>query len=298
MDYHVPVMLRECLEGLKIGKGGVYVDATFGGGGHSKAILEALDDEGRLFGFDRDVRALDNRWSDKRLKVIHANYSHMQRYLKLEGVTAVNGILADLGVSSHQLNNPERGFSFRFDEALDMRMDRSQSLDARHVVNEYEAGELQRIFSAYGEVRNARTLARAIVEARKASPVETTGRLGEIASSVAYGPASKYLARVFQAIRIEVNGELDALKAFLEQAAGLLVSGGRLVVIAYHSLEDRLVKHFMRYGVFEGEPERDLYGRFEAPFRAVAGKPLQPSDQETEENPRARSARLRIAEKQ
>jgi len=217
--------------------------------------------------------------------------------LKLEGVSKVDGILADLGVSSYQLNEPERGFSFRFDEELDMRMDRQQSLDAAQVVNTYDVKALQLMFSQYGEVRNARTLAHRIVDARKESAITTTGQLKEVAASVSGGPENKYLARVFQAIRIEVNGELDALKEFLQQSMEMLEEGGRLVIMSYHSLEDRLVKNFFRSGVFSGEPEKDMFGRYEHHLKIITRKPVEPSEEEIELNPRARSARLRIAEK-
>lgn len=297
MDYHVPVMLAECLEGLAIRKDGIYVDATFGGGGHSRAILEKLGPKGKLFGLDRDADALENTWNDDRLKVIRTNYKNIRQFLKLEGVTRVDGILADLGVSSYQINEPERGFSFRFDEPLDMRMDRRQEWSARDVVRDYSAAKLQDMFSSYGEVRNARTLARRIVEARQESAIETTGELREAILPVIHGPEHKYLARVYQAIRIEVNAELDSLKAFLEQSVELLATGGRLVVLSYHSLEDRLVKNFIRKGVFEGEPEKDLYGHYEHHLKAVNKKPAEPTAEEQLRNPRSRSARLRIAEK-
>jgi len=297
MEYHIPVMLHECLDGLEISENGTYIDATFGGGGHSKAILELLGSKGRLFGLDRDADAISNTWDDNRLKVIKTNYRNMKRFLKLEGVSKVDGILADLGVSSYQLNEPERGFSFRFDEELDMRMDRQQSLDAAQVVNTYDVKALQLMFSQYGEVRNARTLAHRIVDARKESAITTTGQLKEVAASVSGGPENKYLARVFQAIRIEVNGELDALKEFLQQSMEMLEEGGRLVIMSYHSLEDRLVKNFFRSGVFSGEPEKDMFGRYEHHLKIITRKPVEPSEEEIELNPRARSARLRIAEK-
>ncbi|MCP4123799.1 MAG: 16S rRNA (cytosine(1402)-N(4))-methyltransferase RsmH [Bacteroidetes bacterium] len=297
MEYHIPVMLQECLDGLRIEEDATYVDATFGGGGHSKAILELLSAKGRLFGLDRDADAIGNTWDDNRLKVIKTNYKNMKRFLKLEGVSSVDGILADLGVSSYQLNEPERGFSFRFDEELDMRMDRGQSISASNVINDYDAKSLQQIFSQYGEVRNARTLAHKIIDARKEAPIETTGQLRNIVTAASHGPEHKALAKVFQAIRIEVNGELDALKLFLEQSVDMLRTGGRLVVMSYHSLEDRLVKNYFKKGVFSGEPEKDMFGRYEHHLKVITRKPMEPTDQEVLVNPRARSARLRIAEK-
>jgi len=297
MEYHIPVMLQECLDGLGIKEDGTYIDATFGGGGHSKAILELLSAKGRLFGLDRDADAIGNTWDDNRLKVIKTNYKNMKRFLKLEGVSSVDGILADLGVSSYQLNEPERGFSFRFDEELDMRMDRAQSLSASNVINDYDARSLQQIFSQYGEVRNARTLAHKIVDARKEAPIETTGQLRNIVTAASHGPEHKVLAKVFQAIRIEVNGELDALKSFLEQSVDMLRTGGRLVVMSYHSLEDRLVKNYIKKGVFSGDPEKDMFGRYEHHLKVITRKPIEPTDEEVLINPRARSARLRIAEK-
>jgi 16S rRNA (cytosine1402-N4)-methyltransferase len=297
MEYHVPVMLKECLEGLRIREDGIYVDATFGGGGHSKAILELLGKKGRVVAFDRDADAITNDCGDSRLKLIRANYRNIGRFLKLEGISRVDGILADLGVSSHQLDEPERGFSYRFDEALDMRMDTQQSLTAFEVVNGYEKDALQSVFSRFGEVRNARRLAAHVVAARAAGPITTTGQLAGITREVAFRPEAKYLARVFQAIRIEVNAELDALREFLEQSAELLASGGRLVVMSYHSLEDRLVKNFMKKGVFEGEPVKDIFGRFEHCLKVINRKPLEAGRDEIAVNPRARSAKLRIAEK-
>ncbi len=297
MDYHIPVMLHECVDGLQIKSNGVYVDVTFGGGGHSREILKRLGDDGRLFGLDRDDEALANSWNDKRLKVIQTNYKNMKRFLRLEGITKVDGILADLGVSSHQLDAPERGFSFRFDEALDMRMDRKQVLSAFTVVNEYDVKRLQNILGFYGEVRNARTLANRIVEARKEGIIKTTGEFRSAIKSCIKGPENKYLAKVFQAIRIEVNGELEAVKQFLTQSLDILNEGGRIVVMSYHSLEDRLVKNFFKKGVFEGEPEKDMFGRYEHHLKEITKKPLGASEAEIKENPRARSARLRIAEK-
>ncbi len=297
MEYHLPVMLHQCVEGLQIKPEGVYVDVTFGGGGHSREILKHLSAEGKLFGLDRDQEALANAWDDNRLKVIKANYKNMKQFLRLEGITKVDGILADLGVSSHQLDQPERGFSFRFDEALDMRMDNTQTLSAHTVVNQYEAKALQNVLGFYGEVRNARTLANHIVQARQEKSINTTGDLRKVIQPCMKGQENKYLAKVFQAIRIEVNGELEAIKAFLQQSMEMLNQGGRLVVMSYHSLEDRLVKNYMKTGVFEGEPEKDIFGRYEHFFKMLTKKPVEASEQELKENPRSRSARLRIAEK-
>lgn len=297
MEYHVPVLLEACLNGLRINPDGTYIDATFGGGGHSRAILELLGDEGRLFAFDRDAEAVANQWIDNRLKVIQTNYKNIERFMRLEGVTEVDGILADLGVSSHQINEAERGFSFRYDAPLDMRMNQGETLTAEQVVNTYSPTQLQQMFSQYGEVRNARTLASHLVKRRGEVAVQTTGQLRALAEEVAGGPVNKYLAKVFQAIRIEVNGELEAIKEFVIQAKGLLRKGGRLVVMSYHSLEDRLVKNYFRGGVFEGEPVKDLYGRTDHDLKLITRKVVQPTEGEIKENPRARSARLRIAEK-
>lgn len=297
MEYHIPVMLQECLDGLELKQQGVFVDATFGGGGHSKAILKNLGDNAQLFGLDRDSDAFQNQIEDKRFKLIKTNYKNIKRFLRLEGVAKVDGILADLGISSYQIDEPTRGFSFRFDEPLDMRMNREQTLSAIQVVNEYDAKTLQNIFGFYGEVRNARTLALQIESARKQNRIETTGQLVEAIRPCLKGPEHKYLAKVFQAIRIEVNEELESLKQFLIQSTELLKSSGRLVIMSYHSLEDRLVKNFFRKGVFEGEPEKDLYGNYEHNLKIITRKPIEASAEEQKINPRSRSAKLRIAEK-
>ena len=242
--YHKPVMVTECLDGLKIKAGGVYVDATYGGGGHSRAILEQLDGEGRLYGFDQDADAVANALEDNRVKVIHANFRHIKSFLRLEGVRKVDGILADLGISSHQIDEAGRGFSTRADGELDMRMDRRQETSAKEIVNGYDEGELRQLLKMYGELPNAAQVAKAICEARKKDEIVTTSELCEaVKHHLPKGFENKYLAMIFQAIRIEVNGELEALKAMLEQSAELLNEGGRLVVISYHSLEDRLVKN-------------------------------------------------------
>lgn len=295
--YHRPVMLTEALEGLAIRPDGVYVDVTFGGGGHSRAILEQLGAEGRLLAFDQDQDALQNTIKDDRFMLIPHNFRHLQRFLRLHKALPVDGVLADLGISSHQIDTPERGFSTRYDARLDMRMQQEGALDAYTVINTYSEQELQQVFGQYGELPATNRLAKAIVQQRALSPIETTEQLKAVAAPFAKGKPAQYFAQLFQAIRIEVNQELEALKDFLQQSAEVLKQGGRLVVIAYHSLEDRLVKNYMKKGAFEGEALKDFYGQPLMPFKTVVGKALQPSDQEIQENPRARSARLRIAEK-
>jgi len=295
--YHVPVLLKETVDGLNIKPEGVYVDVTFGGGGHSKEILNRLDENGRLYAFDQDEDAVKNTIDDPRFTLIEANFANIKNYLRLEGVKEVDGILADLGISSHQINKPERGFSTRYDEDLDMRMDKSADLSAYDVVNNYSEHDLRRIFSQYGDLRNAGTLARSIVKAREGAPIKTTGQLNEIVSK--HFPKlklNKFLAKLYQAIRIEVNGEIEALKKLLEQSAKIIKPGGRLSVISYHSLEDRLVKRFIRDGQFEGQPEKDMYGNVSVPFKKV-GKLIVPDEDEIKQNPRARSAKLRIGER-
>lgn len=296
--YHNPVMVSECLDGLAVKAGGVYVDATYGGGGHSRAIISRLGDDGRLYAFDQDADALGNAIDDSRVKLIHANFRHIKAFLRLESVTGVDGIMADLGVSSHQIDVPERGFSTRMDGELDMRMDCSQELTAKEVVNCYDETELARIMKMYGELPNARQVAHSICEARKASGLERTSNLVDaVRRHLPRGYENKYLAMIFQAIRIEVNGELEALKSMLEQSVELLKAGGRLVVISYHSLEDRLVKNYIKTGNFDGEIVKDFYGNVIAPLRAVGRKVIVPSVEEIQGNSRARSAKLRIAEK-
>jgi 16S rRNA (cytosine1402-N4)-methyltransferase len=295
--YHVPVMLKECIDGLQIQQNGIYVDVTFGGGGHSREILQHLGDKGKLFAFDVDEDAKRNVPDDKRFTLIQSNYRHIKRFLRLYGVTQVNGILADFGISSHQIDEPSRGFATRFDAPLDMRMNRSEGISARDVVNTYSAEQLQHILGYYGEVINAKTLAHRIVEARAQQPIETTGELVEVCRAVAKGIEVKYFAQVFQAIRIEVNDELNAIREFLQQSMEILVPGGRLVVMSYHSLEDRLTKNFMKAGVFEGEPKKDLYGNYEHHLKVITRKPIEATAEELKINTRARSAKLRIAEK-
>lgn len=295
--YHIPVMLNECIEALQIQPDGIYVDVTFGGGGHSGKILERLGEKGKLFAFDVDEDAKRNVPDDQRFTLIQANYRHLKRFLKLYGVTKVQGILADFGISSHQIDEPSRGFATRFDAPLDMRMNTKEGISAKEVVNTYSAGQLQHILGFYGEVINAKTLANKIVEHRASQPIETTKDLVDICKTVSKGIEAKYLAQVFQAIRIEVNDELNAIKDFLQQSEEVLDSGGRLVVMSYHSLEDRLTKNFMKNGVFEGEPEKDVFGRFEHHLKVVNKKPIEAGGEELKVNSRARSAKLRIAEK-
>ncbi len=296
--YHVPVMLRECIEALAIKPEGIYVDVTYGGGGHSQAIMEQLGVDGRLCAFDQDPDALGNALVDERFVLIHQNFRFLKNSLRLHGVGAVDGILADLGVSSHQFDDAQRGFSTRFEAELDMRMDRTGQLDAKQVLNTYPEAELHRIFGMYGELHNARTLAKTIVAARLVKPILTVGELKEIAKDITpRGKVHKYHAQLFQALRIEVNGELDALQEFLQQSVAVLKPGGRLVVMSYHSLEDRLVKNFMAKGKFRGAVEKDFYGNEMKPLKAISRKAIVAGDDEVARNSRARSAKLRVAEK-
>lgn len=298
-DYHKPVMLAECLEGLNIKSGGVYVDVTFGGGGHSKAILEKLEG-GKLYGFDQDADAQLNadNINKSSFTLIASNFRYLKRYLKMYRVTKVDGILADLGVSSHQIDDPQRGFSTRFDAELDMRMDQSGRLTAKNVINQYSESELHRLLGMYGEVRNAKTLAAAIVTARTNNSINTVNDLKAVLERFAKrGKEFRYFAQVFQAIRIEVNEELKALEEMLEQSAEMLKTGGRLVVMSYHSLEDRLVKNFINKGDFRGKEEKDFYGNVIKPLVAINRKPIEANEEEVKQNNRSRSAKLRIAEK-
>ncbi len=297
MEYHNPVLLQESVDGLNIKPDGVYVDVTFGGGGHSKEILKRLGPDGKLFAFDQDEDALANALEDERFTLINENFRFIKRFLRFYGVKGVDGILADLGVSSHQFDVAERGFSTRFDAELDMRMSQKNDLNAYRVVNEYDDANLRRVFLDYGELKNAPALSRTIIEAREVQPIKTTDELKEVLAR--YLPErvrNKILAQIYQAIRIEVNQEMDVLKEFLEQSLEILNPGGRLSVISYHSLEDRLVKRFVKNGMFEGEPERDFFGNFSVPFKTV-GKLIVPNNEEIKLNNRARSAKLRIAEK-
>lgn len=297
MEYHNPVLLQASVDGLNIKPDGIYVDVTFGGGGHSKEILSRLGPNGKLFAFDQDEDALANALQDERFTLINENFRFIKRFLRFYGVKSVDGILADLGVSSHQFDVAERGFSTRFDAGLDMRMSQKNDLNAYRVVNEYDESNLKRVFLDYGELKNAPALARTIVEARERQSIKTTDELKEVLAK--YLPErvrNKILAQIYQAIRIEVNQEMDVLKEFLEQSLEILNPGGRLSVISYHSLEDRLVKRFIKNGMFEGEPERDFFGNFSVPFKTI-GKLIVPDNAEIKINNRARSAKLRIAEK-
>ena len=298
--YHVPVMLNESLDGLILNPDGIYVDLTFGGGGHSSNILDRLNN-GKLFAFDQDPDAKSNTLqfaSDERFQFIDSNFRYFRRYLRMHGITEVDGILADLGVSSHQFDAPERGFSTRYDAKLDMRMNQEGSDTASKILNEYSESDLQSIFSSYGEIRNAKTLARAISAARINNPIETVDQLNAVCRNLAPGKKyNKYLAQVYQSLRIEVNHEMEALQEMLSESCQALRLGGRLVVISYHSLEDRLVKNIMNYGNIEGEAQKDFYGNLLRPLVPVNRKPLTPNKTELEKNPRSRSAKLRIAER-
>ena len=297
-EYHVPVMLRECIEALDIKKDGVYVDVTFGGGGHSREILKHLAENGRLLAFDQDVDARANVPNDDRLTFVDQNFRFLKNYCRLYGALPVDGILADLGVSSHQFDQPERGFSTRFDADLDMRMDQSGSLTAKEIINSYSEDDLHRIFGMYGEIQNAKSLARVIATARLNGVINTIAELkAAIGRLIPKGKENKYLAQVFQALRIEVNQELVALQEFLLQAIEVLKPGGRLVVMSYHSLEDRLVKNFIAKGKFKGEVEKDFFGNEIKPLEAVSRKAITASNEEIAGNNRARSAKLRIAVK-
>lgn len=297
-NYHVPVLLQECIEGLNIKPGGVYVDVTFGGGGHSREILKKLDKDGVLIAFDQDPDAQRNVLDDPRFKFVDQNFGFLRNNLRLLGYQQVDGILADLGVSSHQFNEPGRGFSTRFDAHLDMRMDQQRELTAAGVLNTYPEDQLHKIFGIYGEVKNAKSLARTIVTARLENPIATLAEFKHvIASHIPKGKENKYMAQVFQALRMEVNAEIAVLESFLEQSAMVLNQGGRLVVISYHSLEDRPVKNFIAKGRFRGEVEKDFFGNEQKPLRAITRKAIVASDLELKANSRARSAKLRIAEK-
>ncbi|WP_029038279.1 16S rRNA (cytosine(1402)-N(4))-methyltransferase RsmH [Salinimicrobium xinjiangense] len=297
MSYHKPVLLEESVDGLNIQPSGIYVDVTFGGGGHSREILSRLGPQGKLFAFDQDKDALVNKIDDERFTLINENFRFIKRFLRFYGVKKVDGILGDFGVSSHQFDVAERGFSTRFESKLDMRMNQQSSLSAFEVVNNYEEKQLKAVLFNYGELRNAPKIARTIVTARKEGEIATSERLKEILQPfLPMGKEHKILAQIYQAIRIEVNQEIEALKEFLLQTEGLLKPGGRLSLISYHSLEDRLVKRYIRSGLFEGEPEKDFYGNISVPFQKV-GKMIVPSSEEIKRNNRARSARLRIAER-
>ncbi|MBL7738195.1 MAG: 16S rRNA (cytosine(1402)-N(4))-methyltransferase RsmH [Chitinophagaceae bacterium] len=297
-DYHIPVLLQEVIDGLQIKADGIYVDCTFGGGGHSKAILEKLGESGRLIVFDQDEDAKKNVPADGRVIFVPHNFRHLQRFLRLHGITAADGILADLGVSSHQFDEAERGFSTRFNATLDMRMDQRQSLTAFDIVNTYDEKRLHKLFEQYGEVTNARTLARKIAEIRSSVSLQTVDAFKSALHEVVKGNPNKYFAQVFQALRIEVNDELGALKEMLQQTPKLLKPGGRAVIITFHSLEDRLVKNFFRRGTFD-EPETNPFTNDEPvnELKVITKKPILPTEKEIRQNPRSRSAKLRIAER-
>ena len=297
MSYHLPVMARECLDQLQIDPAGTYVDVTFGGGGHSKLILEQLGPEGRLLAFDQDADAEKNLPADERLLFAAANFRHLKRYLRLYGIKQVDGILADLGVSSHQLDVPERGFSFRFTADLDMRMNQQDGPTAADILAHTPVDELQYVFGTYGEVRNARTLAQRIGEAREQQAITTVDEFVQLIEPLARGKVNRYLAQVFQALRIAVNDEMRALEEMLEEATTVLRPGGRLVVMSYHSLEDRMVKNVLKTGQVSGEQTKDFYGHIYRPYRLLTKKPVEASAAEVAENPRARSAKLRVGER-
>ena len=297
MEYHNPVLLTETVAGLNIQPNGVYVDVTFGGGGHSQEILKHLGEHGKLIAFDQDKDALKNAIDDPRFLLINENFRHLKRFLRFYGYKEVDGILGDFGVSSHQFDAPERGFSTRFEANLDMRMNTDSPVSAYQVINHYSESDLRNVLFQYGELRSAAGMARMILEARAKESIKSSSQLkSALGRFLPSHKENKILAQIYQAIRIEVNQELDALKEFLVQTPEVLKTGGRLSLISYHSLEDRLVKRFMRNGLFQGEPEKDVFGRVEVPFKLV-GKFVIPSEEEIKRNNRARSAKLRVAEK-
>lgn len=297
-EYHIPVLLEASLEGLDIKEGGTYVDVTFGGGGHSREILKRIGKEGKLVAFDRDADARENLLEDERLVFIAKDFKFLETALKMRRIEGIDGILADLGVSSHQLDTPDRGFSYRFDAPLDMRMDTSHGKTAAEVLNEADEDELVMIFSQYGEIPNSKKLARTIVLKRSASPITHTQQLeGVIRSCIPQKRRLKYLSQLYQALRIEVNDEMTGLKLLLRASLKVLNPGGRIAVISYHSLEDRLVKRFLKAGNFEGKEEKDFYGNLLTPWKLISRRAIQASEEEVMRNSRARSARLRVAEK-
>ena len=297
-DYHTPVLLKETIEGLNIKPDGIYVDCTFGGGGHSLAILQQLNKNGKLLVFDQDEAARKNLPEDDRVIFIAQNFRHLQRFLRLNKITQVDGLLADLGVSSHQFDEASRGFSIRFDAALDMRMDQRQSITAADVLKNFTALQLHKMFEKYGEVTNSKTLANTIVQQRTLAPLRTINEFKQALQAVVKGNPQKYFAQVFQALRIEVNDELGALKELLQQTPAILKTGGRAAIITFHSLEDRIVKNFFRDGTFDDTEVDEVYGlRFENPLKIITKKPISSSIEETKQNARSRSAKLRVAEK-
>ena len=297
MEYHNPVLLKETVDGLAIREDGVYVDVTFGGGGHSREILNRLGPQGKLFAFDQDKDALENALDDERFTLINENFRYIKRFLRFQGIRKVDGILGDFGVSSHQFDVAERGFSTRFESKLDMRMNQQSSLSAHQVINEYEEKQLREVLFKYGELRNAPKIAKTIVSARKDGEIGSSEQLKEVLKPfLPAGKEHKILAQIYQAIRIEVNQEIEVLKEFLLQTEELLEKGGRLSLISYHSLEDRLVKRYIRSGMFEGEPEKDFFGNITVPFKKV-GNMIVPTFEEIKRNNRARSAKLRVAKR-
>lgn len=297
-EYHLPVLAAESMEVLDLASGKTFVDATYGGGGHSKLMLSHMSRGSRLFAFDQDAQALANELQDERITLIHQNFRHLKRMLRLHGATAVDGVLADLGVSSHQLDEAERGFSYRFgDSHLDMRMNQELEKTAADILKTYSAEMLQEVFSRYGEVRNAKSLAQAIVDKRKMIKPDSVAAFLAILDPLIMGQRWRYLSQVFQALRIEVNEEMAALEEFLLQTLDLLQHGGRLVIITYHSLEDRMVKNFLKTGNISGKPETDFFGRITRPFEILTKKAVVPSDEEIVHNPRARSAKMRVGQR-
>lgn len=297
MRYHLPVLAQESIESLNLQSDSVVVDATFGGGGHSRLILDALGENGKLFGFDQDADAVANSISDSRFQFIDSNFEYLERFLRLHGIKKVDAILADLGVSSHQLDEAERGFSYRFDADLDMRMNQSETKTAATILNDYSASDLQSVLSRYGEVRNAKTLAEALVSARQQRSFQRISDLMQTIEPHIKGLRPRYLSQVFQALRMEVNDEMGVLGRFLESTLKVLAPNGRLVVIAYHSLEDRMVKQFLKTGNAEGTIQRDFYGDIYRPFKIISKKAVVPHEAEIKENSRARSAKMRVAER-
>ena len=297
-SYHVPVLLREAVEGLNIRPDGVYVDCTLGGGGHGRALLQQLGPNGKLIAFDQDADAVQNLPADSRVQFWPQNFRHLRRFLRLSGVDQVDGVLADLGVSSHQFDEADRGFSIRFEGPLDMRMDQRQSITAADVIAQYEESALHRMFEQYGEVTNSRTLARLLVSQRQHVKIDSTEALKQVIREIVKGNPSKYFAQVFQALRMEVNEEVASLQELLEQLPAVLKPGGRAAIITFHSIEDRLVKHFFRKGSFE-DPDPNPFARTVTvnPFEVITRKPIEPTEEEKRINPRSRSAKLRIAEK-
>ncbi len=298
IQYHIPVLLHDSIDGLKIKPNGIYVDVTFGGGGHSKEILNRLGPNGKLFAFDQDDDALLNKIQDERFTLIKANFRFLTNFLKLHGISQIDGLLADLGVSSHQFDDASRGFSIRFSSNLDMRMNIQSSVSAKSIINDYEETQLVHLFKVYGELPQSKRIAQTIIEARIAKPIETTAELMAILGK--FTPkhiAHKFFAQVFQALRIEVNDEIKALEELLTQITELLKPEGRVSIISYHSLEDRLVKNFIRSGNLAGDIEKDFFGQSKTPYELISRKPIIPSEKEIKENTRARSAKLRIAEK-